>query len=147
MNTTAYAPIADDPHRLHEPRMVLVVDDDCALRDLFTIILRHQGYKVLSASSATEALSVAKAWHGEPIDLLITDLAMPSKSGNDLAGELCALLPELKVIFISGYSPDDPLALSLDLRNALYLPKPTSPRALQKAIRALFGPAPAEAAA
>jgi DNA-binding response OmpR family regulator len=51
------------------------------------------------------------------------------------------------VIFISGYSPDDPLALSLDLRNALYLPKPTSPRALQKAIRALFGPAPAEAAA
>jgi two-component system, cell cycle sensor histidine kinase and response regulator CckA len=147
MNSTTFVSVADHPARLQEPRMVLVVDDDCALRDLFSIILRHQGYDVLSASSAPEALELVKNWRGEPIDLLITDLSMPQKNGDDLADELSGFLPDLKVIYVSGYSAEDPLALSLDLRNAVYLPKPTGPRAVQKAIRALFGPAPVETAA
>jgi two-component system, cell cycle sensor histidine kinase and response regulator CckA len=144
MNTTA--PFAARPPRLSEPRMVLVVEDDCAVRELFKIILEHQGYKVLAAGSAPEALAIVNEWRGEPIDLLITDLSMPCKNGDDLASELCALLPNLKVIFISGYSPEDPLPLSLNLHNAIYLPKPAGPHAVQGAIHTLFTPEPAKAA-
>jgi len=147
MKNTDYARIADHPQSIHEPRIVLVVEDDIAVRELFTAILDHQGYKALSAGSAPEALAVAKAWEGEPIDLLITDLSMPSKNGDDLAIELCALLPELKVIYTSGYPADDPFAMSLDLHNAIYLPKPTTPDAVQSAIHALFGAEPTAAAA
>jgi two-component system cell cycle sensor histidine kinase/response regulator CckA len=146
MNNTAYAPIARHPQRLLEPRMVLVVEDDCALRELFTIILDHQGYKVLSAENAPEALAIVKSWRGEPIDLLITDISMPCRNGDDLAIELCALLPELKVIYLSGYAADDPFAMNLNLHNAIYLPKPASPHAVQRTIHALFNPEHAEAA-
>ena len=141
MNNTA-----DHPQSIPEPRIVLVVEDDIAVRELFTAILDHQGYKALSAGSAPEALSVAKSWEGEP-DLVITDLSMPSKNGDDLAIELCALLPELKVIYTSGYPADDPFAMSLDLHNAVYLPKPTTPDAVQGAIHALFGAESTAAAA
>jgi CheY-like chemotaxis protein len=126
---------------------VLVVEDDCAVRELFNVILHHQGYHVLSADSAPEAMAVAHAWRGDPIDLLITDLSMPSKNGDDLAVELRAILPELKVIFISGYPVDDPFPVSLNLHNAVFLPKPAGPHDMQSAIHALFNAAPSQAAA
>ena len=147
MNTTSSATIDDRAQRLDKPRTVLVVEDDCSVLELFTIILEHHGYNVLSAGSAPEALAIANGWRGEPIDLLITDLSMPSKNGDDLAIELCALLPELKVIYTSGYPADDPFAMSLDLHNAVYLPKPTTPDAVQGAIHALFGAESTAAAA
>ena len=146
MNKNAYASADDPSQRLHEPRMVLIVEDDCALRELFTLILKHQGYQVMSAANAQEALATVEAWRGEPIDLLMTDLSMPSMNGDDLAVQLCALLPELKVIYISGYAADDPYPVSLDLHNAIYLPKPVGPRAVQRAIQALFRAEPAAAA-
>jgi two-component system, cell cycle sensor histidine kinase and response regulator CckA len=127
--------------------MVLLVEDDCAVRELFRAILDHQGYNVLSAESAPEALAVAEAWRGEPIDLLMTDLSMPWKDGDDLALELRELLPKLKVIYISGYPADDPCAANLDLHNAIYVPKPASPQAVQRAIQTLFRESPADATA
>jgi len=145
MNTTSSATIDDRAQRLDKPRTVLVVEDDCSVLELFTIILEHHGYNVLSAGSAPEALAIANGWRGEPIDLLITDLCMPCKNGDDLAIELRALLPGLKVIYISGYSADDSFAMSLDLHNAIYVPKPISPHAVQEAISALFGAEPTKA--
>jgi two-component system, cell cycle sensor histidine kinase and response regulator CckA len=123
---------------LHKPRMVLVVDDECGIRDLLVVLLRHYGYSAVSAGTPREALAMVEGWGGEPIDLLVTDLAMPGMNGDALAGKLRELQPALKVIFISGYSVNDPVAANLDLRNATFLRKPTNIRALDDAVRALF---------
>jgi CheY-like chemotaxis protein len=148
MKNIAHAKIAARHNQgIHKPRMVLVVEDDCAVRELFMTILDYHGYKALSAGSASEALAVVKAWEGEPIDLLITDLSLPCKNGDDLAVELCALLPKLKVIYSSGHPADDPFPMSLDSRHAVYLPKPVTPHTMQRAIQALFEAPPSQAAA
>src|ERR1700674_1716947 len=69
------------------PMTVLVADDDSGVRKLASRILRTSGYAVLEAASGTEALVVARAWHGR-IHLLVTDVAMPETSGWDLARRL-----------------------------------------------------------
>jgi two-component system cell cycle sensor histidine kinase/response regulator CckA len=140
MNTTDQASFPSFNPPPHEPRTVLVVDDECSLRELFVMILRHLGYEVLSAGSALEALTLAKAWRGEPIDLLITDLAMPGMDGGALADRMRVVEPALKVIFVSGYCATDPAAAGLNMRNASFLHKPSSPAALRETIRALFEP-------
>ena len=83
---------------------ILVVEDDDAVRKLVAKILLEAGYRVLVTSSAREALSLAN-W--EPsIDVLVTDVVMPEMNGHELAQRLLALRPDLRVLYISGYTPD-----------------------------------------
>jgi len=140
MKITTPASSTPDGPPVPTPHVVLAVDDESAVRELLVMILEYQGNKVLAAESAAQALAMVEAWRGDPIELLITDLAMPGATGDELASKLGEILPELKVIFVSGYSADDPMVTRLDLHNALYLPKPTSPRSLGKAIDSLFDP-------
>ena len=93
---------------------ILVADDDDAVRALITGTLSANGYTVLAAATGDEALAHAAA----APDLLIADLVMPPSGGLELAEELCARVPRLAVIHMSGYAtrPDfnaDPAAVLL----------------------------------
>lgn len=82
---------------------VLVVDDEELVRSVVVRLLRSLGYQVLAAGSAVEALEIV---HGlsQPVDILLCDVAMPVRDGISLATELLELLPNLRVIFASGYT-------------------------------------------
>ncbi len=82
---------------------VLFVEDDHALRQVGTRMLSQHGYRVLSAGSGTEALSLV-ADHRGSIDLLVTDVVMPGMSGAELAARLLTARPDLRVLYTSGYA-------------------------------------------
>src|SRR5262249_23565805 len=82
---------------------VLVCDDDDDVRRLRVGILRLAAFRLLSASNGRHALEVAGAHQG-PIDLLVTDVAMPEMGGIELAAELRKRFPALRVLYMSGYT-------------------------------------------
>jgi two-component system cell cycle sensor histidine kinase/response regulator CckA len=112
---------------------LLIAEDEPSVRNFVASALRHDGYRLLIASSAEEALTVAGG-HDGPIDLLLTDAMMPGKSGIELAGLLTAQRPRLPVIIMSGYT-EETLDMP-DLKEPIeLLQKPFSPRELRRRIR------------
>ena len=107
-HTTAAAEIQKEvtlepPRGGHET--ILLVEDEVSILQLIMIMLEHQGYTVMTASTPGEAISVAKEHPGE-INLLITDVIMPEMNGGDLARHILSFYPNLKCLFMSGYSSD-----------------------------------------
>jgi CheY-like chemotaxis protein len=84
---------------------ILLVEDEPAILEITTVILKSQGYKVLAASSPGEAIRLASEQINK-IHLLMTDVVMPEMNGRDLAQKLRALYPQLKCLYISGYTAD-----------------------------------------
>jgi two-component system, cell cycle sensor histidine kinase and response regulator CckA len=84
---------------------ILLVEDEDMVREPTGRMLRAYGYIVLAASNATEALGVAHEYPGR-ISLLVTDVVMPGRSRKDLAADLIKLRPEIKVLYMTGYSQD-----------------------------------------
>lgn len=82
---------------------ILLVEDDPQLRQLTSAILAHCGYRVLVAGSADEALDLCKANHRE-VELLVTDVVMPGMNGRQLAEQVARVSPQVKVLYISGYT-------------------------------------------
>jgi len=82
---------------------ILVVEDEEQVRDITVQILEAQGYNMLEASSGEAALALCAEYRGE-IHLLITDVVMPGMSGKDLADRLTLTRPEMRVIYMSGYT-------------------------------------------
>nr|NJM00949.1 PAS domain S-box protein [Desulfobacula sp.] len=82
---------------------ILLVEDEAAILGLARVMLERMGYGVLAASSPAEALRQARAHTGK-IDLLMTDVVMPEMNGRDLAVQLAKLYPDLKLLFMSGYT-------------------------------------------
>jgi CheY-like chemotaxis protein len=82
---------------------VLLVEDDGDVRRLAREILADYGYTVLEASEPSEARLIADR-HAGPIQLLVTDVVMPGSSGRALAEDLASLRPEMKVLYMSGYT-------------------------------------------
>lgn len=82
---------------------ILLVEDEEPLRKVVIELLTQIGYHVLSAANGKEAIRVAEAYP-DNIHLLITDVLMPEIDGAELAKVLCAMRPDLKVIYISGYT-------------------------------------------
>ena len=112
---------------------VLVVEDEGELRSLATEVLGIAGYSVLSAGGPNEALQVARG-HTGPIHLLLTDVVMPEMSGRDLADRLAPARPEMKVLYMSGYTDDAIVHHGvLDPRTVL-LTKPFTPDALTRMV-------------
>jgi signal transduction histidine kinase len=116
---------------------ILLVEDEAEVRRYARKMLVQQGYKVLAAGSAPEALRVWKRQRGS-IDMLLTDVIMPQMSGHELAEDLKARRPDLKVLYISGYT-DDVIARHgiLDTETEL-LQKPFTPQSLGRKVRSLF---------
>lgn len=114
---------------------ILVVEDEDCVRAVACLALRKRGYNVLDAPDGPEAI---KVWQksSRQIDLLLTDLVMPSgMTGSQLARELLARNPKLKVIYTSGYSPEILEQDSLLAQGVNFLPKPYDVPLLLKAIR------------
>ena len=117
---------------------VLLVDDDAGVRRVGRRMLERLGYEVLEATSGIHALELLDQWNHH-IDLLVTDMVMPGGiKGNDLAQRLQAKLPNLRVLFTSGYSVD---LVSVDKTAPMdhhFLQKPYSTQQLAQAIRECF---------
>ena len=113
---------------------VLVVEDEEIVRDLVCAVLEEEGYNVICAADGLEALEVAGNFDGN-IHLLVTDVIMPHMNGPELATKLSELRPDMKVLYVSGYSDNDIGHHGvLDPRFEL-LQKPFSPQALARKIR------------
>jgi hypothetical protein len=113
---------------------VLVVEDEEMLRVLISRMLRLCGYTVLTAGDGSEALSVCERNRGG-IDLLLTDLVMPYVNGRELADRLAVTDPEMKVLFMSGYTGDATAQHGAFLRAIDIIQKPFTANALSAKVR------------
>ncbi|MCZ7638479.1 MAG: response regulator [Verrucomicrobia bacterium] len=114
---------------------ILVAEDEDALREMVSMVLTHQGYTVLVATSGVEALEVYDS-ASCPIDLLLTDIVMPGGIlGGELARRLRAINPLLKVIFTSGYRPGMPGVDGTLDEGRDFLPKPYTMARLTQLVR------------
>jgi len=86
-----------------EGETVLVVEDEDAMREVTRRILARNGYRVLAAASGPEAIETAASQPGG-IDVLLTDVVMPEMSGKEAAERIGALRPDMKILFMSGYT-------------------------------------------
>ena len=116
--------------------VVLVLEDDEAVRNLLCLVLTRHGYHVVESRTATECLALAQSL--DCVDLLVTDVVMPGMNGKDVCDRMAAIRPNLKALFISGY-PDHVIAASGVLEEGLHLlAKPFSEAALCQKVRELL---------
>ena len=114
---------------------ILLVDDESVIRRLTRRALESDGYTVLEADRAEEAIRLSRT-HKGPIDLLITDLVMPRVDGFVLSKRLAKLRPDMKRLWISGYANRSP-AVKQDLQatDIPFLAKPYTPSDLLRKVR------------
>jgi two-component system cell cycle sensor histidine kinase/response regulator CckA len=113
---------------------VLVVEDEIAVRSLVQHVLSSKGYLVLEASRGDEALSVCRRHQG-PIHLMLTDVIMPQMSGRELATRLATVQPDMKVLFMSGYTSEGIVHHGVLERGTAFLQKPFTPNSLARKVR------------
>ena len=126
--------LATVPRQLRSARLLLV-DDDEAVRNVIATILQRAGHDVTIAASAQQALEATARIQG--LELLVTDVVMPGKSGIELSRELRATTPALKVLLLSGYPGRDAQALAGE-SGVDYLAKPVTPTDLLSRIDQLL---------
>ena len=115
--------------------VVLITEDEDTIRALSRRILEREGYTVLEARDGREAIRVASGYTGQ-IDLLITDMVMPNLGGSELFAHLRLLRPDLRVLFVSGYTDDDMIRRGLKDEGSAFLQKPFTAKALAAAAKA-----------
>jgi two-component system cell cycle sensor histidine kinase/response regulator CckA len=113
---------------------ILLVEDEADVRGVAARILLRLGYSVIEASDGATALRVAATVPGR-IDLLLTDLVMPSMGGRELGVQLTALRPSMRVLLTSGYADDAALRMGADAAAVAFLRKPFSSRLLAEKVR------------
>jgi nitrogen-specific signal transduction histidine kinase len=113
---------------------ILVVEDDKEVRNLAVRILKRQGYTVLDGSYGDEAFNVCRQHRG-PIHLLLTDVVMPGMDGRALSESLSQLHPEMKVLYMSGYTDDAIVRHGVMAKGVNYIQKPFTVDALTKKVR------------
>ncbi len=119
---------------------VLLVEDDANVRGLVQQILRNHGYTVLEAPDPAEALRIAHE-QSNPLDLLLTDVVMPQMSGYQLADRLAAFRPEMRVLYMSGYTDEGVVHHRIQEPRVSFIQKPfSSETLLRKARRILDAP-------
>jgi len=113
---------------------VLLAEDEAAVRAVARQSLERHGYTVLEAESGEAALDLAQRYSG-PIHLLLTDVVMPGMSGRALALRLAGLRPQMRTIYMSGYTDDAITRHGVLEPGVAYVQKPFSPDALARKVR------------
>ena len=125
------------PSALKGKETILVVEDEAMLRELACEFLQSSGYTVLEAANGPEAIEISNR-HAGPIHLLMTDAVMPGMSGRELAQRLQGHRPEMKVLYVSGYTDDVVLRNGLLEPDRAFLQKPFTRDALMHKVRAVL---------
>jgi PAS domain S-box-containing protein len=120
-----------------EQALVMVVEDEVAIRGLVRRTLESAGLVVIEAENGRQALDIF-ALGGEPPRLVLTDVIMPELNGHELSDALADLHPNLPILFMSGYTGDEVLARSLLPDTALFIQKPFAPDELLFRVRGLL---------
>lgn len=116
---------------------ILVAEDEDGVRSLTREVLEKYGYTVLEASNGEEALSVADRHPGR-VDLLLSDVVMPRMGGPELAQALLQKRPDLRVLFMSGYTDHPMVRRGVVDAGVAFLQKPFTPTALVSRVRELL---------
>lgn len=139
------APAAPAPAPSEKPasttgsETILLVEDEESVRRLARAFLENRGYKVLEARDGAHAVEICEE-RNQTIHLMVTDVVMPKMGGRELAQRVAVLRPEIRVLFVSGYTGD---SLILPGPHAAFLEKPFGPADLIKKVREMLDQKPA----
>ncbi len=114
---------------------ILLVDDEAPVREFVDRVLREAGYTTARAASGAEALAIAEQ---SPFDLLVADVLMPQMTGDELARRLRQGDPNLKVLYLTGYSDQLFKNKATLWENEAFLDKPCTANALLEAVSLLL---------
>jgi PAS domain S-box-containing protein len=120
---------------------ILLVEDEPTILRMTRMMLERRGYRVLSAATPGEAIDLAKT-HADKIHLLMTDVVMPEMNGRDLAGQLTALCPDIKLLFMSGYTANVIAHHGVLDEGVAFIQKPFSMKELAEKLRRVLDEAP-----
>ena len=128
------------PAKRSRPSRILLVEDDSAIRRVATRILERDGFEVIGAASAEEAL---QALEGENpvVDLVLTDVVLPGMTGPEFVDRIRSRTPGIRVLFSSGYAENALPDHGLDPAEHTFLSKPYTVDALTSRIREVLGKA------
>ena len=129
----------EDKKRPGEAKLVLIVEDEPALRGIVTMMLEKLGYRTREASNGAEALALVERQGLRP-DLVLTDVVMPEMSGTVLVENLRKHMPSLKVVYMSGYADETVLGHGVVGERVDFLRKPFSMADVAGRLEAVFGP-------
>jgi len=130
-----------DADSLRGSETVLVAEDEDGVRELLRKVLTEFGYTVLTARHGRDALMVAGDRIGG-VDLLVTDVVMPEMSGRELAETLRHQQPDLKVLYISGYTDDEVVQRGISGREVAFMRKPFASDELVRRVRTVLDATP-----
>jgi CheY-like chemotaxis protein len=122
----------------HGSETILLVEDEEAVRILVKKTLELNGYTVVDAANGNEALKLSQT-HDGPIHLVLTDVVMPEMGGQELVSRLCAVRPQLKVLYMSGYA-DRVIQQEILGSNVAFLEKPATQETLIRQVREVLDP-------
>jgi PAS domain S-box-containing protein len=125
---------AEKPAALRGDETVLVVEDEDGVRELVRQILVEHGHAVLTARHGRDALLLAERYE-RPIDLLVTDVVMPEMGGSELVERLTTVRPDLKTLYISGYTNDEVFRRGVQGIETSFLHKPFTSEGLMRVVR------------
>ena len=117
---------------------ILLVEDEPMVRELFRDVLEAAGYRVLEARNGMEALEVVGR-HKEPIALMVTDVIMPGMAGGELVRRMSEVRPEVKILYVSGYTDDVLVRRGVIEAGVAFLQKPCMPDELSRVVREILG--------
>ncbi|MEO8430842.1 MAG: response regulator [Acidobacteriota bacterium] len=116
---------------------ILLVEDEEGVRRITSRLLQARGYEVLEAADGLEAIGICERHEGT-IDLLITDMMMPRMNGRDLSLRIQTLRPDIRVLFVSGYTADSQIRAEIEQAGKAFLQKPVAQSLFQDTVRHLL---------
>jgi len=122
------------PTTLQGDETVLIVEDQDEVRQVARDILQRYGYQVVTATKPSEAMALCETYQGT-IHLLLSDVVMPEMSGRELAERIAPSRPEMRVLFMSGYTAEAIVQHDIFEPTFVYLQKPFAPEGLARSVR------------
>lgn len=132
-------PSADPKQQARGSGTILVVEDERGVRALTKLVLQQQGYTVLEASQGAEAISISEQFEGT-IDLMVSDVVMPQMSGPQLVEKIRLQRPNMKILFLSGYSDEAIVRHGFVDQNVPFLQKPFTRQILVQKVSNILSP-------